>query len=399
MVDQSFSFFLQIAASCISWWVVCARLLQRTKDLLPLFFARYFRFEQSQLLYSFIFGEVENFDNSLKLSFKVIGMLHIVAASGFNVSLVAKLPRTILQSKIGRFQLGVVMLFTVWAYFFFASGGAAMLRAALMGSLALVARYWLKRQYSPLFGLAWTSLIMWRLDPEVVTGLSFQLSAGATLAILLVYPWIERVLTGELPDSAGILLNSGLDVSQQSLLSTALLSLETDGQHSNQEISQMKKTLQTIRAYLRESWRSTLAVQIVLYPLLAVHFQEINLLGLIANPLLLWITPIITYLGLAWLGLAVGNDLLFQLTNLLDCNLPACFFSRINQIVAFLVELPVLFLINTASWLNRFEWLVRPCNWINWELVFVWWGIMLLLIVFSYFRRSYQLKLSTKPWL
>lgn len=64
-------------------------------------------------------------------------------------------------------------------------------------------------------------------------------------------------------------------------------------------------TTQKMLAILEEGFITTLMAQAFTVPLIWYHFQEFSLVSFVANPTLLWITPIITSYGLVVSGLTL----------------------------------------------------------------------------------------------
>lgn len=117
------------------------------------------------------------------------GTLHIVAASGFNVMVVAgvlmKLTLLVLRrgSAIG---VGVV---GIWLYVMLAGATAAVVRAGVMGSLTLVA-YGFGRPAEAKRLLWVTVVVMLLVQPLMIVDIGFQLSVAATAGLLYIESWM-----------------------------------------------------------------------------------------------------------------------------------------------------------------------------------------------------------------
>ena len=182
-------------------------------------------------------------------SFRRAGLTHVVAVSGYNIALVAAalLPLTRLV-RAGRVFAFAWPAFGVALFTLAVGAPASALRAALMGGLALLARL-VGRPTDVLAALAVASLVMTALEPDILYDLGFLLSSLATLALVTLYP----VLDAHLPGRGA-----------------------TNG---------------VVRG-LREAVATTLAVELLTVPLIAVTFGRFALLSVVANVLVLPVVPL-----------------------------------------------------------------------------------------------------------
>jgi competence protein ComEC len=119
------------------------------------------------------------------------GTLHIVAASGYNVSIVA----VVLMKMVGGYVcrglaiwIGVVGIIL---YVLMSGASASVVRAGIMGSLTLIAYYF--GRPSEARRLLWvTAGMMLLFSPLYIVDIGFQLSFVATAGILYLEPWIKR---------------------------------------------------------------------------------------------------------------------------------------------------------------------------------------------------------------
>jgi competence protein ComEC len=146
---------------------------------------------ESLLMGGLILGEKSSFSQALRQSFVNTGTIHIVALSGYNVTIVAEwimkmlafLPRNI---AFGGGILGII-LFVIMA-----GGQSTAVRAGIMASLALIARA-TGRTYDVGRGLILAGVVMILINPFVlVYDVSFQLSFIATVAVIFLAPRIEH---------------------------------------------------------------------------------------------------------------------------------------------------------------------------------------------------------------
>jgi len=172
------------------------RLLQSLEQSLPE--------PESSFLEGLLFGGSAGLPEALRQSFADTGLTHILAASGFNLSLFSYvLLSWLLGTAFGRRRALVLVGILIFVYVFLAGATPAVWRAALMSGLILLSYGLRRRPYLPnLFALALVLLLcinpLWLLsDP------GFQLSFVATWAVLAVGPRLASRLSF-LPATLGL---------------------------------------------------------------------------------------------------------------------------------------------------------------------------------------------------
>lgn len=120
------------------------------------------------------------------------GTLHIVAASGFNVMIVASVLMMIMQRLFPRGAAIVAGVAGIWLYVLLSGASASVVRAGVMGSLTLMAYYF--GRASEARRILWVSAgIMLIFEPLMMVNVGFQLSVAATAGLLYIGSWIERL--------------------------------------------------------------------------------------------------------------------------------------------------------------------------------------------------------------
>ncbi|MFH1244057.1 MAG: ComEC/Rec2 family competence protein [bacterium] len=115
------------------------------------------------------------------------GTLHVIAASGFNVMIVASvLMRVVL--KFARRELAIGWgVSGIWIYVLLSGAGASVVRAGIMGSLTLIAYYFGRPAEAK--RLLWvTAGVMLMAEPMMLVNVGFQLSVAATAGLLYLEP-------------------------------------------------------------------------------------------------------------------------------------------------------------------------------------------------------------------
>jgi competence protein ComEC len=145
---------------------------------------------ESLLLAGLILGERSNFSTEMREKFIDTGTIHIVALSGYNVTIVAEwIMRMLAFLPLNvAFAGGIV---AIALFVIMAGGQATAVRAGSMAVLALVARA-TGRTYDVARALALAGVAMIFFNPFVlVYDVSFQLSFIATVAVIFFAPKVE----------------------------------------------------------------------------------------------------------------------------------------------------------------------------------------------------------------
>lgn len=146
---------------------------------------------ESNLLGGLILGERASFPEELTESFIKTGTIHIVALSGYNVSIIAEWFIKLLSflpfivSLYGAIFVIILFVLMTGAY-------ATSVRAGIMAILVLIAKI-TGRNYDVLRALVLTSVLMILFNPYTLYfDISFQLSFIATIAVIFFTPKIEK---------------------------------------------------------------------------------------------------------------------------------------------------------------------------------------------------------------
>lgn len=136
------------------------------------------------LLAGLLFGTKANLSKELYDGLVKSGTLHIVALSGMNISIVAALIGKVLMRLVSKRIASLLTILGITLFVWFVGPSASVVRAAIMGSISLLAIV-TGRQYWSLFSwfLAVSAMIL--INFQWLFDISFQLSALATLGIIL----------------------------------------------------------------------------------------------------------------------------------------------------------------------------------------------------------------------
>lgn len=179
---------------------------------------------------------------------KNVGLIHIVVLSGMNITLLSAVILQTTVSWLGRKLATILTVVSICIFVWFVGIDPPVVRAAIMGMLALIGLLF-GRKTIALYTLFLTSIICLVIWPEWLTSISFQLSFGATLGIIL--------------------------------FGTVLPEDDKKNNHFN---------------YLLEELRVSLAAQVFTAPLIFFYFRQISFISPLANILVSWtIAPIMIF--------------------------------------------------------------------------------------------------------
>ncbi len=121
---------------------------------------------------------------------KMVGLLHIVVLSGINITILAAIIASF-TSFLPKKASIVITIIIIIIFIFFVGPKPPIVRAAFMGILSLFAILYGKK-YIAAYILFLSAFFILIIRPEWIKGVSFQLSYGATLGIILFGPAIKK---------------------------------------------------------------------------------------------------------------------------------------------------------------------------------------------------------------
>lgn len=174
--------------------------------------------DESALLQALVCGFRAPLSESLLYDdFKATGLAHMVAVSGAHLVIVSGFARALLRALRTPKGVGIALQIAfVFSYLVFAAMPVSAIRAAIMSVLGS-ASYFSRRRPAPLNALALCIVGMIAIFPQTSVSVSFALSAGSTLGIVLlsglVTSWFEDMpfkLPGFVRDALVLTLASGV---------------------------------------------------------------------------------------------------------------------------------------------------------------------------------------------
>lgn len=208
---------------------------------------------ESALAAGLLYGTRSGFSQDLTRDFSKVGLTHIVAISGYNISVVALVLMNGLNSVgFNKRHAFFGVLFGIVLFVLFTGASASVVRAGIMGIVVLLAVQ-LGRQSRVGNILIFTAVLMLLLNPFVlIWDAGFQLSFLSTLGLIYISP---------------ILNNFG--------------------------INNKNKFLQVVI----ESLATTLSAIVATLPLILFQFGRLSVVAPLANVLVLWTIPFLMLLS------------------------------------------------------------------------------------------------------
>ena len=149
----------------------------------------------SALARSLLLGQRRGLPDPVRDAFIETGTSHLLAISGLHVAIALGAALALGRLAFGGARWALLLaLAAVWAYALVSGMSPSVTRAALMGSVFLLARA-LGREGAGLPALAAAAAVMTALDPRVLGNVSFQLSFTAVGGLLLLAPPLEARLS------------------------------------------------------------------------------------------------------------------------------------------------------------------------------------------------------------
>jgi competence protein ComEC len=255
---------------------------------------------QASLLAGILYGAKRGIPSNIMENFNKTGLTHIVVISGYNITIIASL-LLLLFGWLPRRWSFIAALLGILLFTIFVGAGASVIRAAIMGSIGLLA-FQVGRKNNIFAALLLAAIIMLLWNPLILRfDIGFQLSFLATAGLIFLAPFFETIF----------------------------------------------KRLPKI---LAESASLTLAAQFFAAPIILYNFHRLSLVAPLANILVLPTIPIVMIFG--FVGTFFGF-LFIPLGQLINWSSWALL-TYIIKITQFLARLPL----SSLDFKTRFIWLI-----------------------------------------
>ncbi|HUI90700.1 MAG TPA: ComEC/Rec2 family competence protein [Chitinivibrionales bacterium] len=217
------------------------------------------------LVASFI-NDRSDLTDSVKGLFFRAGIFHLLALSGFNLTILAgAIYALLLFFPLGREVKCAIVLVCIWAYLFFIGPIPSLARAVIMTSVVLISFFFQRKPYLlNSLGIAGTVWLIF--SPLSLFTPGYQLSFGATFGLAALYPALSGAFT-----------------------------------FHGQRVSLIKKASAPLMTALLVSFSAFLTTA----PILAYHFGTLSLSGIIVNLFAIFLMSLSMWIALAGFFLQV----------------------------------------------------------------------------------------------
>ncbi len=170
----------------------------RAKNSVKQILAKYLAPSQTRaFLEGVLIGEFH--DNYLAGSLKRFGLQHITVVSGFHFSLIAIILASFFRLILPWKLTNICLLIGTTAYLLFIGPSSSVLRAWVAVTILFLGKLF-EKNANGMNCLGLGLILVLCLDPACTANLGFQLSFLATFAILLFYPFVQKLLRGFFPN-------------------------------------------------------------------------------------------------------------------------------------------------------------------------------------------------------
>lgn len=137
-----------------------------------------------------VIGGSSDFSDNLKNALKSSGTSHLVAVSGYNVSIFAVIMFNAVRNLFSRRIAVVLSLITVIGFCILSGATASVIRASIMAGAYIIGKI-IGRRGAALNSLLFAAFVMVLLNPYILWDIGFELSAAAMAGIILAEPLIK----------------------------------------------------------------------------------------------------------------------------------------------------------------------------------------------------------------
>ncbi len=206
---------------------------------------------QASLVLGIVFGIKGDMPQYFYDNLRKTGLLHVIAASGMNITMAAGFFMVIFSLFLKRQNALFLSIFGIFLYTMLAGFQPSIVRAAIMGILVFTSQI-MGRQSNAGWGVVLAGFIMLFINPALLFDVGFQLSFLATIGLIYISPlfYQSRPLRGILD-----------------------------------------------RSLIGGDAVTTICAQIITLPILVITFGTYSPVSILVNALTLWTVPIIMVLG------------------------------------------------------------------------------------------------------
>lgn len=203
---------------------------------------------QASLAGGILFGTKKNMPENFQDALSKTGLTHIIALSGYNVTIIITALAVILSSYFGRKKTFLIGVLAVLGFVLMTGAASSVVRAAIFSLLILFGRL-IGRQGNHTNLMLLAAVIMVAINPYVLRfDIGFQLSFSAFAGLIYLSPLAEKILD--------------------------------------------RSYIKHLPVYIKSPLVQTLSAQIMVLPLIVIYFGRLSIISPVANLLVLWVVPL-----------------------------------------------------------------------------------------------------------
>ena len=184
---------------------------------------------QSSLGIGYLVGQKRALPADLIEALQIVGLTHVVVASGYNLTILVRLARRLFE-KISKYLAALSSSGMILAFIAVTGLSPSMSRAGLVAGLALAAWYY-GRKFHPVILLLFAAAVTVVVNPSYAWGdLGWQLSFAAFGGVMILAPLLQRYFFGEQPPG---FLRRIMFETLSAIIATAPILIGAFGQFSN----------------------------------------------------------------------------------------------------------------------------------------------------------------------
>lgn len=258
--------------------------------------------DTADICVALILGDKSNIENSIIENFSESSLSHILAISGMHMSYIILLSSFILKfCDKKKSKIAIIVIIILFCNL--VGNSESIVRASIMAIIHIIGDL-LHRKSDSITNLSISGLLILMINPYAIKSMSFVLSFGGTLGIILFYKLIKNKI-----DYIKIFNKNA------------------------------------ITKYVKESMAISISANIIIIPIIAMYFNKISFIFIIsnifANMLLSIIMPlIITFLFMSFISINITKFLSFILNSFLYLLLYLSNISSKMEILNFIVCTP-----------------------------------------------------------
>lgn len=294
---------------------------------------------EAPLLAGLLLGSERYFPPDFAEALRRTGTTHIVAVSGYNVSVVIFIVVELVRRVLPRKRQLLVLTIGIILFALLVGMSASVIRASVMAWVFLLARH-VGRRMRVTYALLLSVGLIVLFDVRALRDIGLQLSVLATAGIVWFYPLLTTVFP-----LASRLAERPVGQGLASYLRWGMVQ------------------------YLYATLLVTIAAQILVLPLLITAFGEVSWIAPLANLLVLFAIPWAMLLG----SLAVLADFLL--------------IAPLGFLLGMATYLPLHYMVRMISWCGQLPGSMLTLGW-SVGMISLWWGGWLWLLLWQRLRQE-----------